>query len=188
MSIKTVSIIGLGALGVMFGKYFLDKLPKSQVRIIASKERIENYKDKGIYCNGELCDFNYVLPEDREEPSDLLIFCVKFNQLEQAMEDARNQVGKNTIILSALNGISSEEIIGQVFGMEKMLYCVAQGMDAVKLENKLTYKNMGMLCFGERDNTVWSDKVTAVAEFLIPLLFHTRFLRIWTIECGENLC
>lgn len=46
-----------------------------------------------------------------------------------------------------------------------MLYCVAQGMDAVKDENKVDYKNMGMLCFGEKDNTVWSDKVTAVADF-----------------------
>jgi len=33
--------------------------------------------------------------------------------------------------------------------MDKILYCVAQGMDAVKEGNKSTYDNMGMLCFGE---------------------------------------
>lgn len=171
MTIRTVSIIGLGALGTMLAKYFSDKLPKDKVRIIANQSRIQKYQEKGIYCNGERYDFNYVLPEGEQEPADLLIFCVKFNQLQQAIEDVRQQVGEHTIILSALNGISSEEIIGNTVGMEKMLYCVAQGMDAVKIENKLDYKNMGMLCFGEKDNTVWSEKVTTVADFFDTLNF-----------------
>lgn len=165
MEIKNVSIVGLGALGTMYGKYFSDRLLKNQVRIIANQSRIEKYKKNGTFCNGQRCDFNYVLPENKQGPADLLIFSVKFNQLQQAVEDARNQIGENTIILSVLNGISSEEIIGKAFGMEKILYCVAQGMDAVKAENKLNYKNMGMLCFGEQDNTNWSRKVASVAEF-----------------------
>lgn len=171
MTIRTVSIIGLGALGTMLAKYFSDKLPKDKVRIIANQSRIQKYQEKGIYCNGERYDFNYVLPEGEQKPVDLLIFCVKFNQLQQAIEDVRQQVGEHTIILSALNGISSEEIIGNTFGMKKMLYCVAQGMDAVKFENKLDYKNMGMLCFGEKDNTVCSEKVTTVANFFNTLNF-----------------
>lgn len=171
MNIRTVSIVGLGALGTMYAKYFSDKLPKGQVRVIANQNRIQKYKKRGIYCNGEPCDFNYVLPESQQEPADLLIFSVKFNQLQQAIEDARKQIGKNTIIISVLNGISSEEIIGRAFGMEKMLYCVAQGMDAVKLENKLNYENMGILCFGEKDNNVMSEKVTSVAKFFDTIDF-----------------
>lgn len=165
MEIKTVSIVGLGALGTMYAKHFSDKSSKNDVRVIANQNRIRKYEKNGIYCNGRRCDFNYALPENELKPADLLIFCVKFNQLQQAIADAKHQVGEHTIILSALNGISSEEIIGKTFGMERMLYCVAQGMDAVKDENKVDYKNMGMLCFGEKDNTVWSDKVTAVADF-----------------------
>lgn len=172
MTIRTVSIIGLGALGIMFAKHFSDKLPKNNVRVIVNQSRRQKYDKKGIYCNGKRCDFNYVLPESQLKSVDLLIFCVKFNQLRQAIEDARHQVGENTIILSALNGISSEQIIGKVFGLEKMLYCVAQGMDAVKLENKLIYNNMGMICFGEKENAVWSEKVTTVAEFFDALDFH----------------
>ncbi|GAB6152765.1 2-dehydropantoate 2-reductase [Desulfosporosinus burensis] len=171
MTIKTVSIIGLGALGILFAKHFSEKLPKDDVCVIVNASRKQRYEKNGIYCNGEPFDFNYVLPESEQKPVDLLFFCVKFNQLQQAIEDARHQVGDHTIILSALNGISSEEIIGKTFGMEKMLYCVAQGMDAVKIENKLTYKNMGMICFGEKENTVWSEKVTSVADFLNNLDF-----------------
>lgn len=81
------------------------------------------------------------------------------------MQAVKNQVGENTIILSALNGISSEAVIGEVYGMDKILYCVAQGMDAVKVGNELTYKHMGMLCFGERESGILSPKVKKVAEF-----------------------
>lgn len=171
MTIRTVSIIGLGALGIMFAKHFYDKLPKNDFRVIANERRMQKYMKNGMYCNGERYDFNYCLPKSEQKPVDLLIFCVKFNQLQQAIEDARHQVGENTIILSALNGISSEEIIGEVFGMEKILYCVAQGMDAVKIENKLLYNDMGMICFGEKENTIWSEKVTTVADFFDAINF-----------------
>lgn len=171
MKIRTVSIVRLGALGIMFAQYFSDKLSKNEVHVIASQGRIQKYEEDGIYCNGKRCNFNYILPESKQKPADLLIFSVKFNQLQQAIEDVRDQVGENTIILSALNGISSEEIIGKTFGIEKMLYCVAQGMDAVKVENKLNYNSMGMLCFGEKDNTIWSPKVTSVAEFFDTIDF-----------------
>lgn len=171
MKIRTISIIGLGALGTMLAKYLSDQLPQNAVRVIANQSRIQKYKRNGHYCNEEYCNFNYVLPESEEKAADLLIFCVKFNQLQAAIEDAKCQVGEHTIILSALNGISSEEIIGRALGMEKMLYCVAHGMDAVKIGNKLTYKNMGMLSFGEKDNTVWSAKVSAVAEFFDTIKF-----------------
>lgn len=171
MKIKTVAVIGLGALGTMFAQYLSEKLPYHHVRVIANQNRIQNYRHNGIYCNEKPLDFNYVLPEPAEKPADLLIICVKFNQLKEAIEAARFQVGEHTIILSALNGISSEEIVGEKFGMEKMLYCVAQGMDAVKIDNKVTYKNMGMLCFGEQDNTIWSPKVQAVADFLDSIHF-----------------
>jgi 2-dehydropantoate 2-reductase len=171
MTIRTVSIIGLGALGILFAKHFSDNLPKNDVRVIVNQSRMQKYEKNGIYCSGDRYDFNYVLAESEQKPVDLLIFCVKFNQLQQAIEDARGQVGEHTIILSALNGISSEEIIGKTFGIKKILYCVAQGMDAVKIENKLTYKDMGMICFGEKENSVWSEKVTTVADFFGNLDF-----------------
>lgn len=171
MKIKTVAVVGLGALGIMYADYFTDKLSKDYVRVIANQDRIDRYKKSGIYCNGQKCDFNYILPEAVQKPADLVLFCVKFNQLQQAIEDAKHQVGEDTIILSALNGISSEEIIGKAFGMEKVLYCVAQGMDADKLDNIMNYTHMGMLSFGEKDNTVRSEKVNTVKEFFGAINF-----------------
>lgn len=171
MEIKTVSIIGLGALGILFGNKLSKKMPKENLRIIADKDRIKKYENNNVFCNGELCEFNYVTPEELCQPADLIIFAVKYSALDNAIKDAANQIGEHTIILSALNGISSEAIIGETYGMDKILYCVAQGMDAVKEENKLTYHNMGKLCFGEREPGIMSEKVNRVSEFFEKVEF-----------------
>lgn len=64
MEIKTVSIIGLGALGILFGNHLSKKMPKGNVRIIADEDRIRKYENDQVYCNGDRCKFNYVTPEE----------------------------------------------------------------------------------------------------------------------------
>ena len=165
MTIQKVSIIGMGALGILFGNHLSKKMPKENLRIIADSERISRYKTDKLYCNGEQCEFHYVSPEEDCMAADLLIFAVKFNGLEDAIQAAEKHVGEQTIILSLLNGITSEQIIGERFGIEKVLYCVAQGMDAVKTGNQLTYDNMGMICFGDRLPGTIYPKAEAVSRF-----------------------
>lgn len=185
MEIKTVSIIGLGALGILFGHHLSRHMPKDNLRIIADSERIGRYKRDNVYSNAEICDFNYITPEEKGSPADLLIFTVKSNGLSNAIKAVENQVGPNTIIMSLLNGINSEEIIGQAFGMDKVLYSVAQGMDAVKIDNKLTYHNMGMICFGDIESgSQPSKKVEAVTRFFdkVALPYEVSFdmrKRLW---------
>ncbi|GAB3794103.1 ketopantoate reductase family protein [Virgibacillus kimchii] len=164
MEVKNVSIIGLGALGVLYGHHLSKKMPKENLRIIADQERIEKYEREGIYCNGELCDFQYVTPEQNVEPADLIIFAVKYNGLQDAIHAAKNHVGENTVFLSTLNGITSEEAIGTYFGFDKLLYCVAQGMDAVKEGNRQSYHNFGTLVFGEKEG-IDTPKVKRIADF-----------------------
>ncbi|NCB51938.1 MAG: ketopantoate reductase family protein [Clostridia bacterium] len=165
MEIKTVSLIGLGALGTLFGQHLAAHMPEENLRIIADKDRIARYRRDGIYSNGKRCTFRYISPEEGSEPADLLIFAVKFNDLNDAVAAAKNHIGKETVLMSLLNGISSEDIIGRAYGMEKLLYCVAQGMDAVKTGNRLTYQHMGMLCFGPKAPGVRSVKTEAVSRF-----------------------
>lgn len=184
MKIKRVSIIGLGALGVLFGTRMLKKMPREDLSIIADQARTNRYEQEGIYCNGQLCRFSYIAPEASCEPADLLLFCVKFNGLDEAVKASKNHVGDNTIILSLLNGITSEAIIGQTYGMEKLLYCVAQGMDAVKEGNKMIYHNMGQLCIGDLERGAVSEKASSVADFFkqveIPYTVDTDMpRRLW---------
>lgn len=184
MEIKRVSIIGLGALGILFGNQLAKKMPKKDLKIIADQDRIKKYETEFVYCNGERCHFNYISPEESCEPADLLIFSVKFSGLQEALKAVQHHIGENTIILSLLNGITSEAIIGQTYGTDKVLYCVAQGMDAVKIGNKLTYDHMGMLVFGEREPGVISEKAKRVAEFFdkveIPYEVDAQmYKRLW---------
>lgn len=165
MEIKKVSLIGLGALGILFG-HQLSKHIGNNLTVIADENRISRYRRDGVYCNGELCHFNYVTPDDKHEAADLILVAVKFNGLTDAVAAIKNHVGPETIILSILNGISSEEIIGQRYGMDKVLLCVSQGMDAVKVGNALTYHNKGFLFFGDIEPGHRSAKVQAVDRFL----------------------
>lgn len=179
--INTVSIIGLGALGILFGNQISKNIPKGSLRIIADKDRITRYRRDKIYSNGEECNFEYMTPDTSCLSADLVIFTVKFGGLQQAIRDVKNQVGESTIIISALNGISSEQIIGKYYGMDKMLYCVSQGMDAVRVNNRLTYSRMGELCIGDIQPGIISDKTKAVAGFFektgVPYEIDTDMVR-----------
>lgn len=193
MEIKTVSIIGHGVLGNLFGKIITDHLGKEAVRFVADKDRIERYQREDVFSNGEKCDFLYMDSDAPCEPADLVIFTVKYLQLNSAIKTARNQIGDNTIILSLLNGIVSEEIIGKTYGMDKILYSVAQGMDAVKTGNQLTYHLPGRIEFGEADGS-YSEKVKAVDEFFtkagiahgMPKDMIKKMWSKWMLNVGVN--
>lgn len=165
MEIKKISIVGMGALGILFGDFFAQKLGKEAIEFVAESERIEKYKKHGVICNDRKCDFNVVDADKKGNVADLLIFAVKATALEDAINTARNKVGENTIIISLLNGISSEEIIGKEFGIEKLIYCVAQGMDAVKIKNRLSYSHIGQLCIGIMEGEEYkSNKLDALIK------------------------
>lgn len=166
MKIEKVALIGLGALGVMFGNQLQKTMPKGSFKIVADKERIDRYLDQGITCNSENCEFDFVSPGNDSDPCDLAIFAVKYNGLKDAIESMRPLIGKDTIIISTLNGIISEEVLGEAFGHEKVVYCVAQGMDAVKEGNSLTYNSMGMLVIGEKKMSSPSERVQYLYDFL----------------------
>ncbi|HWP97950.1 MAG TPA: ketopantoate reductase family protein [Syntrophomonadaceae bacterium] len=166
-NIEKVSIIGLGAMGSTYLSQILKFLPEKNVSVIAGGDRAEKYRTNGVTVNGRDYRLNLVAPSEKCELTDLLIFAVKFNQLADAVEQVRNHIGPDTIIISILNGISSEEIIGAVYGIEKVLYSISVGIDAVREGNSTTFKNLGMISFGEKTNLPgqFSPKVLKLKEF-----------------------
>ena len=94
--IETSALIGLGALGILFGR----KMPG--VKVIADAGRIARYSAQPVVCNGEECHFDYVPPE-QGQPVDLLLVAVKATVLEQAIRDMKKFIGPDTIILSVLS-------------------------------------------------------------------------------------
>lgn len=163
--IETVSLVGLGAIGCAYLSRIAQVLPPENVRVIADKKRAEKYKN-GVSVNGKNYQFTVADPEDSCEPADLLIFAVKFNQLGEAIEEAKNHVGSETLILSFLNGVTSEELIGARYGMEKLLYSISVGIDAVRVNTSVCFHSLGTVSFGEKKNAEgqYSEKVLRVRE------------------------
>lgn len=171
MGIQTVGIIGLGALGVLFGHRL--RLAGADVRIIADEQRAERYRAEGIFCNGEIEDLCYVTPA-KAEPVDLLIFATKIGGLKEAMETAAPFVAEDTLLISLLNGVTSEGMLVQRFGASRVIYCSAMAMDAVKIGNKLVYTHPGMLMIGEREPGGITTRVQQLADFLNAHAVHVK--------------
>lgn len=190
--IETVSIIGMGGLGVMFGKPLLDTLPRGAVRMIASRERVARYTASPTTCNGVLCDFPYIVPGDNTPPADLVLVAVKFPHMAQTMADMASQVGKDTVIVSLLNGISSEELLEEVWPGQ-VVYSVSIGMDTQRVGQEISYSRMGRIQLGEPNRPV-SPRAQRLADFFakaaIPvelcddILFHQW--NKWMLNVGCN--
>lgn len=161
--IKNISMIGVGAIGAAYASRLYGMDPGC-IKIITDSKRRERYLEDGFIINDKTYNFNYVLPEEKCEPADLVMIAVKYHNLEQAIDDIKEHVGPDTIILSLLNGISSEEIVGARYGMDKMLYSLCVSIDAVRIKNKIHFTNIGEIQFGEKENKIYSPKVESVKE------------------------
>jgi 2-dehydropantoate 2-reductase len=181
-------------MGSMYAGKLYDMSPDS-VRVIAGPHRITALRQSGITINGKPYAFNYVEPGDRSQPpAGLIIIAVKSPQLEEAIRDLRPFVGKDTIVISLLNGISSEDIIGREIGMQHLLYAYGIGMDAVREGYTITYANGGRIVFGEKHNEVVSGRVQAVKDlferanisFQIPVNMEKAMWAKFMMNTGIN--
>ncbi|MGI5824442.1 MAG: ketopantoate reductase family protein [Bacillota bacterium] len=152
MKINNIAIVGLGALGTMYGKFFADAVGVENTYVIADKERIDRYRRDGILYNDEPCSFSYIDKSCKDKKFDLILFSTKGYHLAQAILDAGKFVGKDTVIISVLNGVTSENILAEKFGGEKVIYSIAQGMSAVRTGNNLCCHGMGTLVIGDGQN------------------------------------
>jgi len=160
-SIETISIIGAGALGAVYAAMLYDMDPRS-VAFVAGGERAERLRREGVVVNGKSYHIPVLTPDDLSAPCDLVIVAVKDQHLDQAIANMKNRVGDQTLILSVMNGIESEERLGAAYGMQKVLYCVALGIDALREENRVTYTTQGKLFIGEADNAALTERLRRV--------------------------
>ena len=161
--IKKVTLIGLGAMGVFFAPRISEKLG-ADFRILADGARKERLERKGVTVNTINYRFPIITPDVEGDPADLVIIAVKGYDLEQAIKDIRNQVGKDTIILSVLNGVESEKQIAAVYGEEHVLYSYMR-ISIVMKDGKTEFDpHKGSIHFGDLKNDPehYSENVLAV--------------------------
>ncbi len=148
---KRIRFIGAGALGLLFADQMRQNPPEGvKVEFVMDAERLERHRKDVYTINGEEVQFTMLTPEQAqiEGVADLILVGVKYPQLASAMETMASSVGEETTILSMMNGVDSEEILGKRFGREKVLFNVSQGMDAQRYGTSLTYTQHGQLYIG----------------------------------------
>lgn len=161
--ITTSAVLGLGALGILFGAPMQAHARDGGFCVIADENRIARYEAEPVVCNGKPCTFNYCAP-DCGKPVDFILVAVKATVLETALPALDRFVGPDTVILSMLNGITSETRIEARYPGHT-LWSVAIGMDATRRGRTLQYKSAGRIQFGERDGQI-TPRVAAVAAYL----------------------
>ena len=192
--IEKISLIGLGAMGVFFAARLFETYDEN-FRVIADGERKRRLETKGVTVNGVNYIFPIVTPKEQGDPADLILIGVKGYGLNQAIEDIRNQVGENTLILSLLNGVDSEDKLIKAFGQEHVLYAFMR-MSVVMKDGKADFDPYwGKIHFGEELNQEYSERVLAVKEVFdradIPYEIDEDMLKgIWfkfMCNIGENM-
>jgi len=175
-AIENVSIIGAGALGGAYASIFYE-LDKQCVSFIAAGDRSGRLRAEGLIVNGKPCNIAVVRPEDGLPSADLIIVAVKQQQLDDAIRDMKTRVGPETTIISVMNGIDSERLIGAAYGEEKVLYAVAVGIDGVRTGNRIDFLKQGKIMFGEAQNPSVSKRVKRVQDFFgrAGIIYETPF-------------
>ena len=160
--IQSVHIVGMGALGLLYGSLITRTLGSGAVTYVMDDDRYARHAGKTHRINGEVMDFS-VTRASEATPADLVIVAVKGTGLAAALDTMATSVGSDTTIISVLNGISSEEIIARRFGAERIVHTVAIAMDAMNFGGDLTYTQAGHLCLGVIDSAVQPhlDRLTA---------------------------
>lgn len=170
MKINKVTIIGLGAIGAFMASKLSNVLDKMQLRILAEGERKAKLEKEGMIINDRHYTFSIVTPQE-EDPADLILIATKYTGLEQVIRDIRGQVGKDTVIMSLLNGVNSEEKLQEIYG-NQVIYALMR-LSSVRTNEGVYFDPKGYIEFGEAINETLSERIKA-----IKALFESADIRL----------
>ncbi|MBQ8920220.1 MAG: ketopantoate reductase family protein [Acidaminococcaceae bacterium] len=174
MEIKSVAILGAGAIGA----YFIYGFTAADIDfcLVAKGERKERLQREGICINGKIYRPAVKTPEEARGV-DLLLVSVKYNGLRGALEDIRTVTAPNTTVLSLLNGIDSEEIISTVIDPAQIVYSLMR-INSERDGSSVTFnaEKAPGLFVGEKDSAEESERLLAIRALLekTPLKYNFR--------------
>lgn len=193
MKIENAALIGMGAIGTVYGKLLHQKY-HSNFAVIANGARGEKLKTNGVTLNKESFYTRVISGQEKNFKAGLIIVCVKNYQLDQAIADIQNFVGEDTVILPLLNGITARDRILSAYPNNKVLYGLSIYIDAVRTAEGVSNTVNGVIQLGNADNTTLAPEVAAVKEYLsaagieaqvCPDMIQTIW-RKWMLNIGCN--
>ncbi len=149
--IKNVLICGLGAIGSIYADK-IQKFNPDSLRVLVDEKRFERYSENPIIFNGNELNFNYILPDDDSFKADLVIIATKYDGLSDVIKNMKNFIQSDTVILSLLNGVTSEKIIAETYGREKLLYSYFIGHSAVRTGRQVVHDDVNTIVYGSENS------------------------------------
>ena len=169
--IKRATLIGLGAIGSFFAAGLQQALGDG-FRVMAEGARKKRLEEQGVVINGKQYHFPIVEPGGPYDPVDLVIIAVKDYSLDEALEQIKNQVGPDTTLMPALNGLDCVPRTAAVYGGERVLY-TSMWVAAKMADGAAEFDpNTGRVRFGEAKNDPPSPRVQAVADLFRKAGIH----------------
>lgn len=184
MRINKVAFIGKGGVGLLYGSMIARVLGDDAVEFVMDDARYERHAADQLRINGEPCSLRSVSASEAT-PADLVILTIKTTGLNQALDTMEAVVGPETRIASLCNGITSEQKIAERFGWQRTVLGICQGMDAVFLNNELTYDKPGEIRFGaspDTDPAVVADIADLYSRVASPMWWSPTL----SVACGPN--
>lgn len=161
--IKKVLVCGIGAVGSIYADK-IEKFTPQNLRVLVDEARLERYKKNPTVFNGRVLDFNYILPNDTSFKADLIIIATKFDGLNDVIKNIKNFVYDDTVILSLLNGVTSEKIIAKTYGREKLLYSYFIGHSAIRDGRNITHDDVNTIVYGSENSNDF-ENVERIQDF-----------------------
>lgn len=159
--IRSVAFAGIGAVGAIYAELALRYKDVPCFAVVRDKA---SYAERPVSVNGRLMDIPLRTPQEGK-PVDLVVVAVKWNALDDVLDQLKPFVGAETIILSLLNGVSSEAVIESHFPQAKVLLAMCSGIDSSRESRAVSMRRRGKIVLGEADGSR-SDAVNAVGEYL----------------------
>lgn len=172
MKIQSVAVLGAGAVGsyVIWG---LSERKDIKLGVIAEGERAGRLK-KGCRINDVTYHPDVWKPQEAHGV-DLLIVCLKYGALPGALDSIRAIVGENTIVMSLMNGVDSEDIIAEAVGASHMIYSVIKVASHKEDDGYyfIPETTIGII-FGELQAPYDSERVQAIEALFADTGIHYR--------------
>ncbi|MCR5774045.1 MAG: ketopantoate reductase family protein [Lachnospiraceae bacterium] len=149
MRTDNIAIVGMGALGLLFGGELAEN-HEGHTAFVMDPERAGRHRKDRYVINGREVSYTIETPEEFLEngKADVILVGVKFPTLNEALDLIAPLAHEDTVFVSMLNGISSERIIAERFGADNVIYTVSQGMDAQREGAEIVYSKHGELIIG----------------------------------------
>ncbi|HWH79180.1 MAG TPA: 2-dehydropantoate 2-reductase [Candidatus Binatus sp.] len=182
-----IGVMGSGAVGGYFGA----KLARNrhQVAFLARGAHLAAMRANGLQVkspNGDLQIHDAQFTDDAASAGqvDLILFCVKSYDTEDAAETIKPMVADRTIILSLQNGIDNPAKLARVYGKQKVLPAVVYVGTQLSAPGVISHTTGGRIVFGPLDGAV-NDRIKTLEQTLneagIPSQSSSEIRRVqWT--------